>query len=249
MAWNDKVVVVTGGGSGIGEATVKKLADLGAAVVIADVDAAGGNRVADEVNAAGGRGSFVSANVADEEAVDSMIKHAVDTFGSLTGAVNNAGLGQPFLKMHEVSTADWDRVHNVDMRGLFFCMRSELRHFLASGGGNIVNVASGAGLKAALGQSSYVAAKHGVVGLTRQASIEYISDNIRVNAVAPGLVGTPQMLSYPQEVQDSYAALMPIGRAAKPEEIANAIAWLLSDEASYVSGAVLEVDAAYMQKS
>lgn len=248
MTWNDKVVVVTGGGSGIGEATVKALAALGAGVVVADVDATGGARVAEEVTASGGRASFVSANVADEADVDAMIRHAIDVFGRLDGAVNNAGVGQPFSKLHEVTTADWDRVHNVDMRGMFFCLRAEISHFLSSGGGAIVNVASGAGLKAALGQASYVAAKHGVVGLTRQASIEYIADNIRVNAVAPGLVATPQMLSYPQDAQDAYAALMPIGRAAAPSEIANAIAWLLSDEASYVSGATLEVDAAYMQK-
>jgi len=248
MSWNDKVVAVTGGGSGIGEAVVKELASLGSSVVVADVDVAGGSRVVEEVSADGGRASFVNANVADESGVDAMIRHALDTYGGLTGAVNNAGVGQPFLKLHEVSTADWDRVHNVDLRGLFFCLRAEIRHFLSTGGGSIVNVASGAGLKAALGQASYVAAKHGVVGLTRQASIEYIADGIRVNAVAPGLVATPQMLSYPQEAQDAYAALMPIGRAAAPAEIAHAIAWLLSDEASYVSGATLEVDAAYMQK-
>jgi len=248
MSWETQVIAVTGAGSGIGEAVAKKLAGLGAAVVVADVTVEGGTRVAEEITASGGRASFKEANIADEAGVDAMIRHAVATFGAFTGAVNNAGVGQPFLKLHEVSTADWDRVHNVDLRGLFFCMRAEITHFLANGGGRIVNVASGAGLKAALGQASYVAAKHGVVGLTRQAAIEYVADDIRVNAVAPGLVLTPQMLSYPKEAQEAYAALMPIGRAAQPEEIANAVAWLLSDEASYVSGDILEVDAAYMQK-
>jgi NAD(P)-dependent dehydrogenase (short-subunit alcohol dehydrogenase family) len=147
-----------------------------------------------------------------------------------------------------MDAAAWDRIHSVDLRGLFFGMRAELKHFLGSGGGAIVNTASGAGLKAAPGQGAYVAAKHGVIGLTKQAAIEYVTDGIRVNAVAPGLVATPQFLSYPEDAQKMYSAMQPGGRPAEPIEIANAIAWLLSDEASFVSGETLLVDAAQAQR-
>jgi len=248
MGMNGKVIVVTGGGAGIGEATVKALAASGATIVVSDNDEVGGTRVAGEVKSAGGEASFVKVNVADEDDVARMVQFALDTYGRLDGAVNNAGVGQPHKKFHEVTTAEWDRVHNVDLRGCFFCMRAEINHFLTAGGGVIVNTASGSGLKAAPGQASYVAAKHGVVGLTRQAAIEYIADNIRVNAVAPGLVATPQYLSYPEEAREVYEKLMPMGRSAQPEEIAAVITFLLSDEASYVAGATLEVDGAYMQK-
>ena len=162
--------------------------------------------------------------------------------------MNNAGVGQPVQRIHEMATAAWDRIHTVDLRGVFFCMRAELIHFLGAGGGVIVNTASGTGLKAAPGQGAYVAAKHGVIGLTKQAAIEYVNDGIRVNAVAPGLIATPQFRSYPEDAQKMYAAMQPGGRPGEPVEVANAMAWLLSDEASFVSGETMLVDAAQSQK-
>lgn len=248
MRFSDRVYAVTGAGSGIGEAAAKKLAADGARVVVADYDEVNGERVVTEIEASGGTAAFVKVNVAEEADADALVDFAVSTFGQLDGAINNAGVGQPVQRIHEMDTAAWDRIHSVDLRGVFLCMRAELKHFLANGGGAIVNTASGAGLKAAPGQGSYVAAKHGVIGLTKQAAIEYVTDNIRVNAVAPGLVATPQFRSYPQEAQEMYAAMQPGGRPAEPEEIANAMAWLLSDEASFVSGETLLVDAAQAQK-
>jgi NAD(P)-dependent dehydrogenase (short-subunit alcohol dehydrogenase family) len=239
---------VTGAGSGIGEATAKTLAADGASVIVADFDTASGERVTQEIEAAGGKAAFVKVNVAEEADAQALVEFAVSTYGRLDGAVNNAGVGQPVQRIHEMDTAAWDRIHSVDLRGVFFCMRAQLVHFLANGGGAIVNTASSAGLKATAGQGAYVAAKHGVVGLTKQAAIEYVGDNIRVNAVAPGLVATPQFRSYPQADQEMYAALQPGGRAAEPQEIANAMAWLLSDEASFVSGETLLIDAALAQK-
>lgn len=248
MRFTGRVYAVTGSGSGIGEAIAKKLAGEGASVVVADLDEEGGRRVVADIEADGGTAAFVRINVAEEDDADALIEFATTTFGRLDGAVNNAGVGQPVQRLHEMDTAAWDRIHSVDLRGVFFCMRAELKHFLANGGGVIVNTASGAGLKAAPGQGSYVAAKHGVIGLTKQAAIEYIGENIRVNAVAPGLVATPQFRSYPQEDQEMYSAMQPGGRPAEPVEIANAMAWLLSDEASFVSGETVLVDAAQAQK-
>jgi hypothetical protein len=246
MRFTDKVLAVTGGGSGIGEATVRKLAEGGASVVIADLDDVGGKRVAAEVTDAGGDATFVHIDVSNEPDADALVQFGLDTFGRFDGAVNNAGVGGPVQRIHELDTGAWDRVQGINLRGLLFCMRAELKHFLSSGSGVIVNVTSVAGLKAVPGQGSYVAAKHGVIGLTKQAAIEYVTDNIRVNAVAPGLVATP--LTAPALVDAKKLSMQPGGRLAKPVEIANAIAWLLSDEASFVSGETLLVDAALLQK-
>jgi NAD(P)-dependent dehydrogenase (short-subunit alcohol dehydrogenase family) len=242
-----RVYIVTGGGAGIGEAAVKRLAVGGAAVVIADVDETAGARVASEVAAIGGRAAFTPVDVSKEADAEAMVRFAVDTYGRLDGAVNNAGTGQPISRLHEVSTETWDHVHSVDLRGVWLCMKAEITYFLTVGGGAIVNTASVAAFRPAPGQGAYTAAKHGVVGLTSQAAIEYVKDGIRVNAVAPGLVGTPQFRSYPEDAQKLYTAIQPGGRPAEPLEIANAMAWLLSDEASFVSGATLLVDAAAMQ--
>jgi NAD(P)-dependent dehydrogenase (short-subunit alcohol dehydrogenase family) len=247
MRFTDKVYAITGAGSGIGEAAAKKVAEGGGSIVVADVDDAGGARVVSEIEAAGGKAAFVHVDVSAEGDADAMIAFAVDTFGRLDGAINNAGVGQPVKKIHEMTVGDWDRIHSIDLRGAFLCMRAEIQYFLSNGGGAIVNTASGTGLKAAPGQGGYVAAKHGVIGLTKQAAIEYVKDGIRVNAVAPGLVATPQFRSYPADAQEMYSALQPGGRPAEPEEIANVMAFLLSDEASFVSGDTILVDAAFMQ--
>jgi NAD(P)-dependent dehydrogenase (short-subunit alcohol dehydrogenase family) len=187
--------------------------------------------------------------VSKETDADGLVRFALDTFGRFDGAVNNAGVGQRVpTRIHELDTEAWDRIHTIDLRGLFFCVRAQLQHFLSSGGGVIVNLASAAGLKAEPGLGAYVAAKHGVIGLTKSAAIEYAADNIRVNAVAPGIVVTPGLSRSIHGDPQQLSSRQPGGRAAQPIEIANAIAWLLSDEASFVSGDTLLVDAALAQK-
>lgn len=249
MYFKDKVAIVTGAGSGMGEATARRLAEEGAVVLLSDVDDAGGRRVAEEIRAVGGRASYVHADIADEAQVDAMVAHAVSELGGLHLAVNNAGIAQQPVRVGELDTATWDRVNNINLRGTFFCMRAEIRHMLAAGGGAIVNIASAAGLKAGpVGLAAYSASKHGVVGLTRCTAMEYIRDNIRINAVAPGTTVTGLITGLPPEVQKAYADLMPCGRMAEPIEMAEAALWLLSDKASYVTASVLEADMGYRQR-
>lgn len=247
MLFENKVAVVTGAGSGIGEATAKKLASEGAAVVVADVNDGGGARVVGEIEAAGGRASYVHVDISQEAEVDAMIAYAVTTYGRLDLAVNNAGFSHPQVRMHEISPDTFDKLMSVNVRGTWLCLRAELAYFTEHGGGTIVNTASGAGLRATPEQSIYSTSKHAIVGLTRNAAIEYVKDNIRVNAVAPGTVATPALLAQPPEALAAYSALMPSGRLAEPSEIADAIAWLLSDQSSYVSGDTVSVDYGYMQ--
>ncbi|WP_109526617.1 MULTISPECIES: SDR family NAD(P)-dependent oxidoreductase [Nocardia] len=248
MLLKEKVAIVTGAGSGIGAATAKKLAAEGAKVVVADVADDGGRRVVDEIVETGGIATFQHADIANESEVDALVARAVDEYGTLDLAVNNAGFSHPPMRLHEVSTETWDALMSVNLRGTWLCMRAELRHLLEHGGGAIVNMASGAGLKAAATQGVYSASKHGIVGLTRTAAIEYVTDGIRINAVAPGVVATPGIMSLPADVQAAFAALMPSGRMAEPAEIADVVAWLLSDRSTYVSGDTIEVDLAYLQK-
>ena len=244
MLFQDRVYIVTGAGSGIGEAAAKRLATDGARVVIADMNEEGGRRVESDIAGLGGTAVFTKVNVAEETEVDRLVDFTVATYGRLDGAINNAGVGQPQGRLHETDVDAWDRLHAVNLRGVFLCLRAEVRYMLSHGGGAIVNTASLGGLTPVPGRGAYVAAKHGVVGLTKQAAMEYIKDGIRVNAVAPGLVATSLFNALTPEQQVAYAVGQPGGRAAQPDEIANAMAWLLSDQASFVSGDVVLVDGA-----
>lgn len=246
MDFAGKAITLTGAGAGIGEATALRLGRLGAAVVVSDLQIDRAERVARAIERAGGKAAPMRVDARLEADADALVAFALAKFGRLDGAVNNAGTGHKTARIHQVPTSDWAFVTELTLNGVFFGMRAQLRHFVGVGGGAIVNIASGAGLKGASGQSSYTASKHGVIGLTKTAAIEYIRDNIRVNAVAPGLVDTEvtQVLS-----QERRNAIQPGGRPARPEEIANAVVWLLSDEASFVSGSTLLVDAAALQKN
>lgn len=240
-----RVALVTGGASGIGRATAQVLAELGASVVIADVDDAGASETAGLIDAAG-RTAVVAADVTDEAAVERMVAFAVERFGRLDCACNVAGISvapKPFV---DHTRAEWQRVIDVDLTGVFLCMQSELRQMLEQNeGGTIVNVSSGAGVVAAPGQPHYTAAKHAVLGLTKHAAQEYARSGIRVNAVLPGQTETEPMKAYLDAQPDGGQRLlsrMPMGRMAQPREIAESIAWLCSDASSYVNGVSLLVD-------
>ncbi|MCU1480897.1 MAG: fabG18 [Subtercola sp.] len=247
MLLEGKNSLITGAGSGIGETTAKRMAAEGAKVLVVDVNDKGGQRVVDEITAAGGTALFLHGDVTKVDEVDAMVAFVVDTWGSLDLAVNNAGLAETPGLMHELSPEAWAKTIGIDLTGTFLCMRAELRQFVAQGGGVIVNTASGAGLKATPGLTAYSAAKHGVVGLTRTAAIDYVKQNIRVNAVAPGTILTPAMSSFGDEQVATWSELMPTGRMGTTDEVAAGIVWLLSDQSSYTTGSVLEIDGGYMQ--
>ena len=242
-----RVALVTGAASGIGRATAEALAGSGASVMIADVDDDAARKAAAAIGA-DDRVDVVSADVRDEGSVQRMVASTVERFGRLDCACNVAGISTAPQAFVDVDRAEWQRVIDVDLTGLFLCMQAELRQLLAQGGGgSIVNVSSGAGLVPAPGQPHYTAAKHGVLGLTKQAAQEYARNGIRVNAVLPGQTETEPMRAYLDAQPDGGERLLrriPMGRMAQPREIANAIVWLCSEASSYVSGASLLVDGA-----
>jgi NAD(P)-dependent dehydrogenase (short-subunit alcohol dehydrogenase family) len=232
-----KVAVVTGGGSGIGRATALALGRLGARVVVADVNVAGGEAVAEEC---GGR--FVRTDVTDAAQVDALIA-ACD--GRLDIAFNNAGTSGTIGNVGDTNIDEWRSVVELNLVGVYLCMRAEIPLMVAGGGGVIVNTSSGAGLMGFAGLSAYVASKHGVIGLTKSAALEYARANIRVNAVCPGTVRTPMLEGFTggnEQALQAMGKMMPIGRLATPEEIADAVVWLCSDESRYVTGVALPVD-------
>ncbi len=238
-----RVALVTGGGSGIGQATAHLLAERGTRVVVADVN---GDTAATTASAIGNTAAAFTLDVADAASVQAMVAFAVETFGGLDWACNIAGIAPDPKPFVEHSYDDWQRTIDVDLSGVFFCMQCELRQMLAQGrGGAIVNMSSGAGVVPAPGQPQYTAAKHGVLGLTKQAAQEYAGAGIRVNAVLPGQTETGPMRAYLDAMPDGGERMLrrlPMKRMATPLEIAQAVVWLCSDESSYVSGDSLVVD-------
>jgi NAD(P)-dependent dehydrogenase (short-subunit alcohol dehydrogenase family) len=238
-----KTVLVTGGATGIGRATALAFAREGAAVMIGDIDARASETV-NLINGAGGRAAFESVDVSRRADVDSLVAACIATFGGMHAAFNNAGILPAPRPFHDTTEADFDRTLAVDLKGVFHCMQAEIRHFLKSGGGAIVNTASVAGVIADPNMAPYVAAKHGVVGLTKAAAIEYARQKIRVNAIAPGFVATPMTQAWldDEEFKRAFLAQSAIGRAAEPAEIAGAVLHLCSEEASFTNGSLLIID-------
>jgi NAD(P)-dependent dehydrogenase (short-subunit alcohol dehydrogenase family) len=246
LGMRDRVVLVTGSASGIGRATAELLAGMGAAVVASDIDADAGEAAATALAATGARVRFVAADVAEEGGVAAVVAEATSAFGRLDAAANCAGIGAGHATTHEYPVDVWDRIVAVNLRGTWLSMRAEVEAMLADGtGGAIVNVSSTLGLRGSPFGSPYSASKHGVLGLTRTAAIEYAPHGIRVNAVCPGAIDTPMMdetfARFPG-FREALTGFVPMGRMGAAGEVAAAIAWLCSDAASFVTGEALTVE-------
>ncbi len=237
-----KVAIITGASKGIGAATARAFAQAGAAVVLAARDEQALAGVAGEIVAGGGRALVVPTDVSEPAAVERLVQRALDAFGRLDAAFNNAGDGHRPTPLADIAVEDFDRVVAVNLRGIFLAMKYEIPAMLASGGGAIVNMSSTAGLRAVPGIASYVAAKHGIVGVTEAAALDYSGRNIRVNAVAPGPIFTHRLQMMSDEARTQFAHTVPMDRLGLPEEVAALAAWLCSDQASFITGAVIPVD-------
>ena len=242
----DKVAIVTGAGSGIGRATANLYAKRGAAVVVSDIDEEGGATTVQQIESDGGRAVFVRADVSIPEDCDSLADAAVEHFGRLDIACNNAGIGGADNPIADYDVEDWQQVTSVNLSGVFYSMKYQIPRMLETGGGTIVNMASILGQVGFQNSSAYVAAKHGLVGLTKTAALEYADQNMRVNAVGPAFISTPLLENLDEEVRDGLVALHPAGRLGEAEEVAELVAFLSSDAASFTNGAYYPVDGGYL---
>ncbi|NLA66184.1 MAG: SDR family oxidoreductase [Leucobacter sp.] len=249
----DKVTIVTGAAMGMGEATARLFAQAGAKVVVADFNEEKGQAVVDDINANGGDAFFVKVDVSKAADVERMVAETVSKYGRLDGAVNNAALTPDDAPVAEFDEAYWDRLMSVDMKGVALSMKYEIRQMLKQGdGGSIVNISSVSGFRPQPNNIAYVAAKHGVVGMTKVAALEYGGDQIRVNSVARGAIDTPMLRGALEQFgldEETYAPqLSLLNRFGKAEEIAQASMWLISDQSSYLTGTTIHADAGYTSR-
>jgi NAD(P)-dependent dehydrogenase (short-subunit alcohol dehydrogenase family) len=243
--FDGKVAFITGGGSGIGRATALRFAREGADIAVVGLIDSDNRETVRQVEEVGARGIATVCNVTDSDAVREALRLTVDTFGGLDIAFNNAGIELAPTPAAEISEADWDRVIDVNLRGVFVCMRHQIPLMLERGGGTIVNASSGAGVKGFAGGAAYGAAKHGVIGLTKSAALDYASSNIRINSVCPGIIDTEMMDRFTGGTEAGRADVIaqePIGRMGHADEIASAVAFLCSDDAAFAIGHALVID-------
>jgi NAD(P)-dependent dehydrogenase (short-subunit alcohol dehydrogenase family) len=242
-----KVAIVTGAGSGIGQAIALLYAREGAKIVVTDINENGGNDTLAKIKAQGGDGIFVKADSSSPEDNERVVKEAVEKYGALHISVNNAGVGGPLSFTGEYPIEAWNKVISINLSGVFYGMRYQIPAILKSGGGSIVNIASILGKAGTKGSPAYVAAKHGVVGLTEAAAVEYADQGIRINSIGPGYIVTPLLTKTLDEAaMNSLVALHPMGRLGTSEEVAELSLWLNSDKASFVTGSYYNVDGGYL---
>ena len=243
--FENKVAMVTGAGSGIGAETARRFAAEGAKVVVADLNEEAAAKIVAEIERDGGTATAVHQDVGNPASVEKSVEMAMEKFGRLDVAVNNAGITGDLAPLADYSLDGWDKAIAVNLSGVFYGMKYQIPAMLRSGGGSIVNIASILGSVAARDSAGYNAAKHGVVGLTKSAALEYSADGVRVNAIGPGYIDTPLLQALDKEVYDGLVDLHPIGRLGRPEEVAELALFLASDRASFISGSYHVVDGGY----
>ena len=252
ISFEGKVALVTGAASGLGLATARAFAESGASVVLADWNEKAARTAADELAAQGHKAIAIRCDVADDAQVEAMVAQTVAAFGSLDAAYNNAGVQNVLAEMADTTREDYDRVMGINLRGEWSCMKFELQQMRKQGSGAIVNCSSLGGLVGGAERGIYHAAKHGILGFTKSAALEYAARGIRINAICPGLIWTPmadQMVAAGQgDALKAMEKSVPMGRVGRPEEIANAVLWLCSDAASYVTGQSISVDGGFVMR-
>lgn len=251
MEFSNKIILITGAGSGIGRVTACEFAKAGGTVVVSDINEKGGQETVQQIEAEGGQAVFIKANVAEYKEVENLIHTTISKFERIDIAVNNAGISGSYARTADTSPANWDKVMTINASGVFYCMKLELQQMVQQKGGVIVNTASVAGLKGLPNSLPYVASKHAVVGMTKTAAMEYARKNIRINAICPAFTVTPlfdpeAMDNFSTGLSDKLKAAIPMRRFGTSLEIANAILWLCSDKSSFVTGLALPIDGGIM---
>jgi len=241
-----KVAFVTGGASGIGEACSLMLANQGAAVAVVDLKLDTAQLIVDQINSKGGKAIALTADVSDEAQVAKAVNDTVAQLGRLDIAVNNAGIGGDQAPTADQTVEGWRKVISINLDGVFYCMKNQIPQMLKTGGGSIINIASILGQVGFANSAGYVAAKHGVVGLTKSAALEYATEKIRVNSVGPGFINTPLLAALPKEALEPIAQLHAVKRLGESEEVAALVTFLASDEASFITGNYYAVDGGYL---
>jgi NAD(P)-dependent dehydrogenase (short-subunit alcohol dehydrogenase family) len=243
----NKVAIITGAGSGIGEATAKLFAEEKAKVVVSDIDEKNGKRVVSEITENSGEAIFVNADASDPKDNERLVNETLKKFGKLHIAVNNAGIGGPLSLTADYPNDGWNKVINLNLNGVFYGMKYQIPAMLKSGGGSVVNIASILGSVGTAQSPAYVAAKHGIVGLTKATALEYAKEGIRVNSVGPGYIDTPLVRNaLDEDALEMLKGLHPLGRLGESGEVAEIILWLASDKASFATGAYYAVDGGYL---
>ena len=243
--FDKKIAFVTGGGDGIGRATSVALSACGAKVIVTDINEKMGKQTVDQIKSEGNEASFFKMDVSVESEVKTITDIVIDENKKIDLAVNNAGVGGDFESIHKTDLFDWNKTLNINLNGVFLCMKYQIKYMLRNRFGRIVNVSSMAGLKGVGGGASYSVSKHGVIGLTKSAAIEYGDHNIRVNSVCPGFIDTKLIRNVPKNVIDFNMKINPMKRIGKTKEVADSILWLLSEKSSFVNGHSISIDGGY----